>query len=80
MNVPTNAAEALHLSNRTNLAGAIRHASGSRFAGSEPSRLVNALKLTGVEAISYLSQCQERGARPTVEAMLRRLPIGGMDT
>lgn len=80
MNVPPNAAEATQLSPRTDLAGAIRHASGSRLAGNEPLRFVKALRLTGVEAISYLSQCRERGARPTVEAMLRRLPVGGMNT
>lgn len=43
-------------------------------------RLLNALGLRGLEAITYFRRCQERSPRPTIEALLRQLPIRGINT
>ena len=43
-------------------------------------QLLNALGLRGVGAITYLCKYQQPGYRPTVDALLRQLPIEGMNT
>ena len=43
-------------------------------------QLLNALGLKGLDAITYLHDCQQVSCRPTVATLLRRLPVEGMNT
>ena len=50
------------------------------FPSSDQFQLLNALGLRGVDAVTYFRQCQQASSRPTIEALLRRLPVAGMNT
>lgn len=43
-------------------------------------RLLNTLGLKGLDAITYLHRSQQRSSRPTIELLLSKLPVKGMNT
>ncbi len=50
------------------------------FPSSDQFQLLNALGLRGIDAVTYFRQCQQASSRPVIEALLRRLPVAGMNT
>ncbi len=50
------------------------------FPSSDQFELLNALGLRGIDAITYFGRCQQVSSRPTIEALLQRLPVAGMNT
>ncbi len=49
-------------------------------SSSDQFHLLNALGLKGIDAITCFRQCQQASSRPMIEALLRRLPVAGMNT